>query len=139
MLFSIVLCYCSPGTSSLSLSSLDKEANEATFAGSVKHLVKPCLDDLVANLIGQEDADGHILYEARESFELTPRRFKAIVAKVQHQLRALHQSPGQSHEKLNEYRLFLIFGPFVSKCFMMLRKLLKLLIVIDLMLRKFHA
>ena len=100
VLFSIVLCYCSRGTSSLSLS--DDEANEATFAG-VKHLVKPCLDDLVANLIGQEDADGHILYEARESFELTPRRFKAIVAKVQHQLRrALHQSAGQSHRKLKE-------------------------------------
>ena len=28
------------------------------------------------------DADGHILYEARESFELTPRRFSALVAKA---------------------------------------------------------
>ena len=77
VLFSIVLCYC---------------CNEATASAiSAQHLVRPCLDDLVGNLIGQEDADGHILYEARESFELTPKRFKAMVAKVQHQLRALHQ------------------------------------------------
>ena len=85
VLFSIVLCYCS---------------NEATTASAISAqvLVRPCLDDLVGNLIGQEDADGHILYEARESFELTPKRFKAMVAKVQHQLRDLHQrTRSQSH------------------------------------------
>ena len=45
-------------------------------------LVRPCLNDLVANLIHHQDADGQILYEARESFELTPRRFKAVLAKA---------------------------------------------------------
>jgi len=52
--------------------------NEADY----DDLVKPCLNDLVANLIHHKDADGHILYEARESFELTPRRFSALVAKA---------------------------------------------------------
>ena len=58
-----------------------------------KFLVKPCLNDLVANLIGQEDAEGHILYQARETFELSPRQLKAVLAKVQHQL-LLHQRKG---------------------------------------------
>ena len=53
-----------------------------TNEGSYDHLVKPCLNDLVANLIHHKDADGHILYEARESFELTPRQFEAVVAKA---------------------------------------------------------
>ena len=58
--------------------TITEAANEVDY----DDLVKPCLNDLVANLIHHEDADGHILYEARESFELTPRRFKAVVAKA---------------------------------------------------------
>ena len=61
-------------------------------------LVRPCLNDLVANLIGQEDAEGHILYQARETFELSPRQLKAVLAKVQHQL-LLHQRKGHEGGK----------------------------------------
>ena len=62
------------------------EAVEAANEVEYDDLVKPCLNDLVANLIHHEDADGHILYEARESFELTPRRFRAVVAKAKFDL-----------------------------------------------------
>ena len=40
------------------------------------------LNDLVSSLIHEADANGLILYEARESFNLSPKQFKALVAKA---------------------------------------------------------
>ena len=67
-------------------------------ANQANSLLRPCLNDLIANLIGQEDAEGHILYQARETFELSPRQLKAVLAKVQHQL-LLHQRKGHEGGK----------------------------------------
>ena len=62
-------------------------------ASQANSLLRPCLNDLIANLIEHEDAEGHILYEARETFELSPRQLKALLGKVQHLL-LLHQRKG---------------------------------------------
>ena len=61
------------------------------------NLVKPCVDGLVANLIEHADADGHILYEARQTFELTPEKFQQVVSKVRE---AVKKTPDQRRRQI---------------------------------------
>ena len=50
------------------------------------------LNDLVSSLIHEADANGLILYEARESFNLSPKQFKGLVAKAE---RAIEEESDQ--------------------------------------------
>ena len=75
---------------------------------SYDDLVKPCLNDLVSHLIHHQDAEGHILYEARQSFELTPRRFKAVVEKAKIALAKARTS--RAAADLDDQRRFGLFN-----------------------------
>lgn len=62
--------------------------NSKEEANDVDHdlLIKPCLDELVANLIHHQDANGQVLYEARETFELAPGIFQTVVGRAKKDL-----------------------------------------------------